>query len=115
MRPGIDGAFEVGGSGEADDACAAAADVWFHDDGIADFFGCGESLRRVVNDAGFGVRKMEGFEHFELESFGNFVSVGAGAVDDADSVGFEVREVIEGVEDGAGEAALPGGGGPSSG
>src|ERR1035438_5938162 len=71
------------------DACAAAADVGFDDHGIADAFGGGDGLRRMIDDDGFGIRQTEFFKIAELQGFGSFVREAAVAVDDAQAFFFK--------------------------
>src|SRR5205085_12137176 len=102
----FDGGAQLVRRAEAFDSRTAPADVGLQHNGIADGSGRGERLGRVMDDAGFGVRKAELFQVGELLRFGNFVREAAVAVDDTHTFGLQVRQVIERVEDSVGQAAL---------
>ena len=83
---------EVLGRVEAPHARAAAADVRLDQNGEPQLLGRPRHLRRVVDDARFGVGESESLEQGELQRLRRLRGEGAVAVDHSHAAPFEVGE-----------------------
>ena len=66
-------------------------------------------MRGVIDDPSFGIRQTELFQIGELLRLGNLMRETPIAIHHAYAFRFEMREVIQGIENSVGQAALPGG------